>query len=124
MPVSFEKDVKTNTNLFHTVFCGTDGIRKLDKIRDKYRIPQEEQILAFSRSSGIGIRQLGLSLGGVIITDHAVYTHPSKGSGAEDNRIPFEELCRYLPVQISDKQCYSFIGIEQIEKHRSGLIYT
>ena len=103
VPDTFEKDVRANTNLFHTVFCGTDGIRKLDKIRDKYRIPHEERILAFSRSSGIGFRQLGLSLGGVIITDHAVYTHPSKGSGAEDNRIPFTELCRYLPVQVSDK---------------------
>ena len=55
-----------------------------------------KKIVAFIKSS---IILAPLSLGGNIITDCAIYHHPSHDDWAEVNRVPFSELCRYVILQ-------------------------
>ncbi|MBO6215259.1 MAG: hypothetical protein J6N76_06965, partial [Lachnospiraceae bacterium] len=64
---------------------------------DSYRIPSEEKLVVYAEPGGSS-RSYG-DKGGTIITDLAIYFHPSHYEWGSDNRIPLSDICSYMVFQ-------------------------
>ena len=96
MQKSFLSEIKEIPHTYTKINFDTSKIKNIDNIYEAYEIPRGEKIVAFIKSS---IILAPLSLGGNIITDCAIYHHPSHDDWAEVNKVPFSELCRYVILQ-------------------------
>ncbi len=73
---------------------------KLDNVDTyfvNYRIPREEHMVVYAYSSQSN--PFSMEGSGTIITDQAIYIHPSHEDWAPSNRIPLSEICSYLVYQ-------------------------
>lgn len=87
-----------------------EKIKNTNKIYDNYNITKNEHIIAYIKSSVI---LFPLSVDGNIITDKAVYHHPSHDDWSYTNRVPFSDLCRYIPLMLNDKSELIIINSEE-----------
>ena len=74
MQKSFLSEIKEIPHTYTKINFDTSKIKNIDNIYEAYEIPRSEKIVAFIKSS---IILAPLSLGGNIITDCAIYHHPS-----------------------------------------------
>lgn len=77
-------------------------IRKPEKIYDTYKIPNNEEIIAFCKG---GI--LGLKVSGIVFTDKAFYP---EANANEQNRIPYIDLCNFIITRQYDETSGSYLS--------------
>ena len=77
-------------------------IRKPKKIYDTYKIPNNEEIVAFCKG---GI--FGLTVSGIVFTDKAFY--PEANSNTQ-NRIPYTDLCNFIITRQYDETSGSYLS--------------
>lgn len=79
----------------HLIFDG--DLRPVDlDYHDSFKIPREENVVVYAHSEG---RALSGSTSGTVITDSAIYFHPSHYEWGSDNRIPLSDICSYMVFQ-------------------------
>ena len=79
----------------HLIFDGDLAPMDLN-YHDSFRIPQEENVVVYAHSDG---HRLSGTPAGTVITDMAIYFHPSHYEWGNDNRIPLSDICSYLVFQ-------------------------
>lgn len=66
-----------------------------------YEIPENEQVLVYA--GGLDSSDGSLTGAGPIITDEAIYLHPSRQHYTKVGRIPLSEICTYLVYETGEK---------------------
>lgn len=120
MQKSFLSEIKEIPHTYTKINFDTSKIKNIDNIYEAYEIPRSEKIVAFIKSS---IILAPLSLGGNIITDCAIYHHPSHDDWAEVNRVPFSELCRYVILQKNDMAEVVMVNSEEARIMRGDTVF-
>lgn len=82
---------------FKSLMFDLDQQNNVDECYLKYRIPTEEKVVVYANNSRLST--MSLDGNGTIITDEAIYFHPSHREWGANNRIPLSELCRYVIFQ-------------------------
>ena len=77
-------------------------IRKLEKIYDTYKIPNNEEIVAFCKG---GI--FGLTVSGMVFTDKAFYPEANANT---QNRILYTDLCNFIITRQYDETSGSYLS--------------
>ena len=77
-------------------------IRKPEKIYYTYKIPNNEEIVAFCKG---GI--FGLTVSGIVFTDKAFYP---EANANEQNRIPYTDLCNFIITRQYDEMSGSYLS--------------
>lgn len=77
-------------------------IRKPEKIYYTYKIPNNEEIVAFCKG---GI--FGLTVSGIVFTDKAFYP---EANANEQNRIPYIDLCNFIITRQYDETSGSYLS--------------
>lgn len=77
-------------------------IRKPEKIYDTYRIPNNEEIVAFCKG---GI--FGLTVSGIVFTDKAFYPEANANT---QNRILYTDLCNFIITRQFDETSGSYLS--------------
>lgn len=77
-------------------------IRKPEKIYYTYKIPNNEEIVAFCKG---GI--FGLTVSGIVFTDKAFYP---EANANEQNRIPYTDLCNFIITRQYDETNGSYLS--------------
>lgn len=77
-------------------------IRKPEKIYYTYKIPNNEEIVAFCKG---GI--FGLTVSGIVFTDKAFYP---EANANEQNRIPYTDLCNFIITRKYDEMSGSYLS--------------
>lgn len=99
----------TNQSYFKLKF-DISKIKSINKIYENYHINRDENIIAYIKSSVI---VFPLSADGTIITDKAVYHHPSHDDWSYNNRVPFSDLCRYIFVMYDERSALILVNSEE-----------
>ena len=84
---------------------------KLNNVADyfkEYRIPEEEKPVVYAYSGTFFSFRLEGS--GTLITDEAIYFHPSHKDWALSNRLPLSEICSYVIFQENERDHVSLIS--------------
>ncbi len=84
---------------------------KLNNVADyfrEYRIPKEEQPVVYAYSGTFFSFRLEGS--GTLITDEAIYFHPSHKDWGMNNRLPLSEICSYIIFQENERDHVSLIS--------------
>ena len=74
-----------------------DQAYNVDDCYVMYHIPSQEKVVVYANNSRMSTASLDGK--GTIITDEAIYFHPSHREWGSNNRIPLSELCRYVIFQ-------------------------
>lgn len=98
--VSFANEINEIPRSFTKISFDTAKIKKPDKVLSTYCVRAGEQICAYIKSS---VPLFALTVDGTIITDRALYIHPSHDDWAACNRFPFDELCKYFVYMEDEK---------------------
>ncbi len=67
----------------------------------EYHIPAEEKPIVYANSGKF--YSFRLEGNGTLITDEAIYFHPSHTDWARDNRLPLSEICSYVIYQENER---------------------
>ena len=102
---------------FHSLVFDLTQFNNVEQYYGYYDIPTNEQMLVYAYSSRFS--SFTMEGNGTIITDQAIYFHPSHTDWAESNRISLDGLCQFLIFQensydtvhlISPNKDYSVFG--------------
>lgn len=96
---------------FKKVSLDTSKISKKEKIYTEYKIPRDENIIAFCNGT---IPLLGLAYDGIVFTNKAMYPYPKDSLELGSNRILYTQFCKYLIVKRFDNDM-------RYMKNRSGI---
>ena len=107
--ISIDKDSMPNLNYSRIKF-DIRKIKNINKIYAKYHIAQDENIIAYMKSSVVF---LPLSADGIIITDKAIYHHPSHDDWSTTNKVSFSDLCKYVLLMIDYKSELILVSSEE-----------
>lgn len=99
-PVSFQREIDEIPHGFSKLLFDVEKLKKPERIVATYRIASGEQILGYIKSSA---PLFTLAVDGTVITDRAIYIHPSHNDWATSNRFPFDEICRHFVYMDSEK---------------------
>ena len=86
-------------------------LNNVDQYFDSYHIPSEENPVVYAYSSEFS--SFAMEGSGTIITDQAIYFHPSHYDWAPSNRIPLSDICHYLIYQEDSKDNVHFLSRSQ-----------
>ena len=117
---SFARDIETNKRNYSKIMFNIGKIRNIDKIYSAYNIPKDETLIAYIKSSVI---LFTLSVDGNIITDKAIYSHPSHDDWASNNRLPFSELCKYIILQSDENAEVVMVSSYETRTIRGNTIF-
>ena len=120
MSETFLQDIQQIRQNYSKIIFNIGKIRNVDKIYSAYKIPRDETLIAYIKSSVI---LFTLSVDGNIITDKAIYSHPSHDDWAKNNRVPFSELCRYIIFQPNENAEVIMVNSEEERTIRGNTIF-
>lgn len=95
MMKTFKEDIEEIRKSYNKIRFDVYSLKNIQKLYEVYSIQKDEHIVAYIKSR---VMLVPLSVSGIIITDTALYRHPSI-LNKESNRLPFSELCSYIIVQ-------------------------
>lgn len=93
----YEDILTAETGDFHSLIFDFAQLNNVDDYLADYGIAQGEHLLVYASSgSFFSFRMEG---SGTIITDEAIYFHPSHKDWGSDNRLPLSDICKYMIFQ-------------------------
>lgn len=106
--MKIQSETESNTRSYSKIINGATGIKKIQKVFDKFRIPQGEEIVAHIKSSIPFMAPI------FVITDKAIY--PDVG-----DPIPIKSICKYIITQQDSK---ASVSISTATTRRDILSFT
>lgn len=97
---SFQSEINEIPHKFSKLLFDVEKLKKPEKIASTYHIASGERILGYIKST---VPLFTLIVDGTIITDRAIYIHPSHDDWAASNRFPFDEICKYFVYMDDEK---------------------
>ncbi|MBQ7677270.1 MAG: hypothetical protein IJT32_03450, partial [Lachnospiraceae bacterium] len=93
----FEDILTAEAGDFHRLIFDFAQLNNVDEYLADYGIAEGEHLLVYAYSgSFFSFRMEG---SGTIITDEAIYFHPSHKDWGSDNRLPLSDICKYMIFQ-------------------------
>lgn len=77
------------------------GLNNIEDYYREYKIPAEEKPVVYAYSGQFFSFRLEGS--GTLITDEAIYFHPSHRDWAKSNRLPLSDICSYMVFRENDR---------------------
>ncbi|MBQ9632300.1 MAG: hypothetical protein IJV04_05230, partial [Lachnospiraceae bacterium] len=84
------------------------GLNNVADYFQEYEIPEKEKPIVYAYSGQFFSFRLEGS--GTLITDEAIYFHPSHKDWARSNRLPLSEICSYVVYQENERDHVSLIS--------------
>ncbi|MBR1629684.1 MAG: hypothetical protein IJ679_10560, partial [Lachnospiraceae bacterium] len=84
------------------------GLNNIADYFQEYSIPEKEKPIVYAYSGKFFSFRLEGS--GTLITDEAIYFHPSHKDWARSNRLPLSEICSYIIYQENERDHVSLIS--------------
>ena len=103
---TFKEDIEEIRRSYNKIKFDIYSLKNIQKLREVYNVQTGESIIAYIKSR---VMFVPLSISGIIITDMALYRHPSIFN-KEHNRFSFSELCSYIIVQKYETDSISAIN--------------
>ena len=97
---SFQSEINEIPHKFSKLLFDVEKLKKPEKIASTYHIASGERILGYIKST---VPLFTLTVDGTVITDRAIYIHPSHDDWAASNRFPFDEICKYFVYMDDEK---------------------
>lgn len=119
MANNFENDIYYVKKYFQKISFDLSKIKDLSKIYKAYNIATDESIIAYIKSS---VFLVPLTMDGVIITDKGVYFQSSIFEAGQKNKLPFEELCKYVFSKEDEKASLEIVSPETTKVLWNGSI--
>lgn len=119
MAKSFEDDIYYVKDYYQKISFDLSKIKNLSKIYKAYNIDTEEKIIAYIKSS---IFLVPLTMDGVIITDNGIYFQSSIFETGQKNKLPFEELCKYVFSKEDEKASLDIVDFKAVKVLWNGSI--
>lgn len=95
----FEDILLAEATDFHSLVFDFAQLNNTDEYANAYGIAPEEHMVAYAYSGAFfSFRMEG---NGTIITDEAIYFHPSHKDWGKENRLPLSDICKYMIFQES-----------------------
>ena len=73
-----------------------------------YHIPENETMVVYAYRSACSL--IEMEGNGTVITDRAIYFHPTHQNWGEGNRIPLSTICQYIIFQESSQEGVSLLS--------------
>ncbi len=96
---------------YKSLLFDLDQQNDVDDCYVRYHIPTEEKLVVYVNNGRLST--MSLDGNGTIITDEAIYFHPSHREWGNDNRIPLSDLCHYVIFQESASDTVHLISEER-----------
>ena len=93
----FEDILTAETSDYHSLVFDFAQLNNIDDYLQTYGIPDGEHPVVYAYSGAFFSFKLEGS--GTIITDEAIYFHPSHTDWGKENRLPLAEICKYMVFQ-------------------------
>ena len=97
---SFQSEINEIPHRFSKLLFDVEKLKKPEKIASTFHIASDERILGYIKST---VPLFTLTVDGTVITDRAIYIHPSHDDWAASNRFPFDEICKYFIYMDDEK---------------------
>ncbi len=119
MAVSFKDDIYYVKKYYQKISFDLSKIKDLSKIYKAYTIGTDEAIIAYIKSS---VFLVPLTMDGVIITDRGVYFQSSIFETGQKNKLPFDELCKYVFSKEDEKASLEIVSPDMTKVLWNGSI--
>lgn len=90
MSETFSREINAVPHNFSKIIWGTSGLKKIERVYDKFSIPSSENIVAYIKSAVPFAGPL------IIITDGGIYSFLNC-------QFSFSEICKYIVTQADEK---------------------